>query len=161
MSHNELGYTKSGRRPDLVKHVPARRSFHLPNLRRVRAQRKKWSEAECSAKSARPKERLWRDAAYIRSYAESAGGYGGILHLTQVNVWCIVFNMPTNLAIDDRLLNEAKKVGKFASKKETVNEALKEFIERRKQKAITKLFNSVEYDANYDYKKLRNRKVEK
>ena len=39
MSHNVLGYTKSGRRPDLVKHVPARRSFYPPKYRRVRAQR--------------------------------------------------------------------------------------------------------------------------
>ena len=35
-----LGYTKSGRRQDLVKHVPARRLRNLPKLRRVRAQRK-------------------------------------------------------------------------------------------------------------------------
>jgi len=161
MAYNELGYTKSGRKAGFGQARPGTAPFLSTKIAPCPGVAEKWSKAECSAKSARPKERLWRDAAYIRSYAESAGGYGGILHLTQVNVWCIVFNMPTNLAIDDRLLNEAKKVGKFASKKETVNEALKEFIERRKQKAITKLFNSVEYDANYDYKKLRNRKVEK
>ncbi|MBE7439676.1 MAG: type II toxin-antitoxin system VapB family antitoxin [Spirochaetales bacterium] len=66
--------------------------------------------------------------------------------------------MATNLAIDDKLLNEAKKLGKFASKKETVNSALREFIERRKQKQIVKLFGTIQYDADYDYKRLRDRK---
>ena len=37
IAHNVEGYTKSGRRPDLVKHVPARRFFNPQNLRRVRA----------------------------------------------------------------------------------------------------------------------------
>ncbi len=66
--------------------------------------------------------------------------------------------MATNLAIDDRLLNEAKKLGEFKSKKETVNSALREFIERRRQQEITKLFGSIDYDVGYDPKRLRNRK---
>ena len=45
--------------------------------------------------------------------------------------------MPTNLAIDENLLSEALKVGGFKTKKNTVNEALKEFIRRRKQKEYT------------------------
>jgi len=36
--------------------------------------------------------------------------------------------MATNLAIDDALILEAQKVGKFKTKKETVTVALKEFI---------------------------------
>jgi Arc/MetJ family transcription regulator len=67
--------------------------------------------------------------------------------------------MATNLAIDDRLLNEAKKLGHFPSKKETVNFALREFIERRKQREILQLFNTIEYIRDYDYKKLRGRKA--
>jgi Arc/MetJ family transcription regulator len=66
--------------------------------------------------------------------------------------------MATNLAIDDELLSLAKKVGGLKTKKETVNAALKEFVQRRKQEEITELFGAVEYDSTYDYKKLRKRK---
>ncbi len=66
--------------------------------------------------------------------------------------------MATNLAIDEKLLSEAKKLGQFPSKKETVNSALREFIERRRQMEIVKLFGTIDYDADYDYKKLRRRK---
>jgi len=66
--------------------------------------------------------------------------------------------MATNLAIDDKLLISAQKISKIKTKKDTVNTALKEFIERRKQEEILDLFNAVEYDSNYDYKKMRNRK---
>jgi Arc/MetJ family transcription regulator len=63
--------------------------------------------------------------------------------------------MATNLALDDNLLLLAQKVGKVKTKKETVNMALKEFIQRRKQEEIKTLFGSIEYDAAYNYKKLR------
>jgi Arc/MetJ family transcription regulator len=66
--------------------------------------------------------------------------------------------MATNLAIDDKLLSFAQKISKIKTKKETVNTALKEFIERRKQEEIIDLFNEIEYDKDYDYKKMRNRK---
>jgi len=65
--------------------------------------------------------------------------------------------MATNLAIDDTLLEEARIVGKHATKKAVVNEALAEYIQRRKQAEIIKLFHSVEYDQNYDYKKQRQK----
>ncbi len=64
--------------------------------------------------------------------------------------------MPTNLAIDDQLLNEAKKVGKHKTKRAVVNEALNEYIQRRKQAEIVKLFGKIEYDDDYDYKVQRN-----
>ncbi|MCZ6621538.1 MAG: type II toxin-antitoxin system VapB family antitoxin, partial [Deltaproteobacteria bacterium] len=40
--------------------------------------------------------------------------------------------MATNLAINDKLLEEARRVGKLRTKKETVTKALEEFIERRR-----------------------------
>ncbi len=66
--------------------------------------------------------------------------------------------MATNLAIDNKLLNEALKIGHFRSKKDTVNTALREFIQKRRQKDILSLFGSIDFDAKYDYKKARNRK---
>ena len=66
--------------------------------------------------------------------------------------------MPSNLAIDDRLLHEALRVGGRKTKRETVNEALREFIQRRQRAEIVKLFGTVEYDPAYDYKKERRRR---
>jgi Arc/MetJ family transcription regulator len=66
--------------------------------------------------------------------------------------------MATNLAIDHQLLEEALKIGGLRTKKATVTEALQEFIQRRKQATILELFNTIDYDPTYDYKKHRSRK---
>jgi Arc/MetJ family transcription regulator len=63
--------------------------------------------------------------------------------------------MATNLAIDDGLIEEAKSIGKHRTKKGAVTEALKEYIQRRKQSEILNLFQTIEYDKDYDYKKQR------
>ncbi len=63
--------------------------------------------------------------------------------------------MPTNLQIDDRLLNRARKVGGFRTKKDTVNQALAEFLRRREQRAIGVLFGTVEFLPDFNHKKLR------
>lgn len=64
--------------------------------------------------------------------------------------------MPTNLAIDDQLINEAKKISGLKTKKAVVTEALKEYIQRRKQMDILNLFGKIDYDPDYDYKAQRN-----
>jgi Arc/MetJ family transcription regulator len=66
--------------------------------------------------------------------------------------------MPTNLAIDDRLLDEARRIGGRKTKRETVNDALREFIQRRQRLDLASLFGSVDYDPAYDYKKERRRR---
>jgi len=63
--------------------------------------------------------------------------------------------MATNLAIDDNLLQEALLISGLKTKKDTVNYALKEFINRRKQLEIIALFGKLEPDVDYDYKKAR------
>jgi Arc/MetJ family transcription regulator len=63
--------------------------------------------------------------------------------------------VPTNLQIDDRLLAKAKKIGGFRSKKDTVNQALTEFVLRRQQKAIAGLFGTIDFAPDFDHKKLR------
>ena len=65
--------------------------------------------------------------------------------------------MATNLAIDDRLLNEAQRIGGHRTKKATVTEALQEYIQHRKQAKILELFGTVEFDQKYDYKKQRRK----
>jgi hypothetical protein len=66
--------------------------------------------------------------------------------------------MATNLAIDDGLLNLALELGGMKTKKDTVNTALQEFIQRRKMEDIISFFGKIEYDPKYDYKKSRNRR---
>ncbi len=63
--------------------------------------------------------------------------------------------MPTNLNIDDRLLNEAVELGGRRTKRETVNEALAEYIQRRRRRELTKYFGKVDFDPSWDYKKAR------
>ncbi|HVW23743.1 MAG TPA: type II toxin-antitoxin system VapB family antitoxin [Polyangiaceae bacterium] len=65
--------------------------------------------------------------------------------------------MPTNLAIDDDLITEAQKIGGHRTKKDTVNEALREYIQRRRQAKLVELFGKIDVDPTYDYKKQRRR----
>jgi Arc/MetJ family transcription regulator len=65
--------------------------------------------------------------------------------------------MATNVAINAELLELALKLGGFRSKKDTVNAALEEFIRRRKAEDLIDMFGKIEFEADYDYKKLRTR----
>ena len=65
--------------------------------------------------------------------------------------------MATNLAINDGLLLEALEISGLKTKKDTVNLALKEFVDRRKQFEITSLFGKMDPDPDYDYKQGRIR----
>ncbi len=66
--------------------------------------------------------------------------------------------MATNLALDEKLLEEALRIGGKSTKKDTVTEALQEYIGRRKQARVVDLFGSIDYDPKYDYKKQRRRR---
>jgi len=63
--------------------------------------------------------------------------------------------MPTNLAIDDKLIEEARLVGQHRTKKAVVTEALEEYIQRRKQVEVINLFGTIEYESDYNYKEQR------
>lgn len=65
--------------------------------------------------------------------------------------------MPTNLAIDDKLIEDARRIGKHRTKREAVNEALREYVQHRKQLEVLDLFHVVDLDPSYDYKKQRKR----
>ena len=65
--------------------------------------------------------------------------------------------MATNLAIDVELLELAQEVGRLRTKKETVNLALKEFVNRRKQLEVVELFGTMDSDPDFDYKEARKR----
>jgi hypothetical protein len=65
--------------------------------------------------------------------------------------------MATNLAIDDRLIEQARSIGNHRTKISAVTTALKEYIERLQQLRILDLFGSIEYDPEYDYKEQRRK----
>jgi hypothetical protein len=63
--------------------------------------------------------------------------------------------MSTNLALNDSLINEAVAVGCHRTKKAAVTAALEEYIQRHKQQQIIKLFGTVDYEPDYNYKQHR------
>jgi len=71
---------------------------------------------------------------------------------------CDALHMATNLAIDDRLIEEARKSGKHKTKKEAVTTALREYIQRHRQRRILEAFGTFDFDPTYDYKAERRRK---
>jgi Arc/MetJ family transcription regulator len=66
--------------------------------------------------------------------------------------------MATNLDLDDRLLNLALRVGGRRTKRETVNEALEEYVSRRKRLKATQAFGTFAFDPRYDYRGDRRRR---
>jgi Arc/MetJ family transcription regulator len=66
--------------------------------------------------------------------------------------------MPTNLNIDDALLEEAVRLSGKKTKRDTVNAALQEYVSRRKQRRILGLFGKLDWDPRYDYKRERERR---
>jgi Arc/MetJ family transcription regulator len=81
------------------------------------------------------------------------------LYTTNCVESCAEETVPTNLAIDDRLIAEAQKLGHHRTKKETVNAALDEYVQRRKQQQILSLFGTIDYDGSYDYKRDRRKRA--
>jgi Arc/MetJ family transcription regulator len=66
--------------------------------------------------------------------------------------------MATNLALDDHLIEEARRVGGHKTKKEAVTAALDDYVRRLKQQRILKAFGTFDFDPSYDYKAERQRK---
>jgi Arc/MetJ family transcription regulator len=66
--------------------------------------------------------------------------------------------MPTNLALDDSLIEEAVKAGNHRTKKEAVTAALLEYVQARKRREILEWIGKVDYYDDYEPKRLRDRK---
>ena len=65
---------------------------------------------------------------------------------------CNNLHMATNLALDDRLIEEARRAGHHKTKRDAVTAALAEYVRRRKQHRILEAFGTFEFDPAYDYK---------
>lgn len=71
---------------------------------------------------------------------------------------CNNLHMATNLALDDKLIEEARRAGAHKTKKEAVTAALGEYIRRRKQLRLLQAFGQFDFDPSYDYKAERRKK---
>ena len=58
---------------------------------------------------------------------------------------------------DDDLVNQAKKLGGHRTKREAVNQALREYVARRRRRGLLDLFGTVDWDPDYDHKAGRSR----
>jgi Arc/MetJ family transcription regulator len=65
--------------------------------------------------------------------------------------------MPTNLALDDKLILEAVIAGNHKTKKEAVTVALREYVKMKRRLGLLALEGQIEYDPAYDYKTERRR----
>lgn len=63
--------------------------------------------------------------------------------------------MATNIELNEDLLSKAMELGGMRTKKEAVNQALSEYVQRREQLKVLDFFGTIELDPDYDYKKQR------
>ena len=64
----------------------------------------------------------------------------------------------STISVDEKLLAEARKLGKHKSNQEAAQAALVDYVRIKKQLGIAQLFGKIEYHEDYDYKALRRRK---
>jgi Arc/MetJ family transcription regulator len=65
--------------------------------------------------------------------------------------------VPTNLKLDDKLIEEAVKIGHFKTKQQAVNTAVAEFVQRHQRLRILELEGKIDFHPDWDYKKMRRR----
>ena len=66
--------------------------------------------------------------------------------------------MATNVELDPKLMREALRLGRHKTKREAIEAALREYVNRNKRFAIIKHFGTIDYDPTYDYKAARKRR---
>lgn len=72
---------------------------------------------------------------------------------------CNNLHMATNLALDDKLVEEARRTGGHKTKREAVTAALDEYVRHRKQVGLIEAFGTFDLDPKYDYKAERSSKT--
>ena len=66
--------------------------------------------------------------------------------------------MPTTLKLDEKMVEEAVKLGNFKTKQVAMNVALAEFVQRRNRLRILELGGKIEFRPDWDYKKMRSQR---
>jgi|TARA_B110000467_G_scaffold164106_1_gene192041 Arc/MetJ family transcription regulator len=64
--------------------------------------------------------------------------------------------MATNIELNESLLSKAMSLGGMRTKKEAVNQALAEYVQRREQLKVLDLFGTANINPEFDYKAQRN-----
>jgi Arc/MetJ family transcription regulator len=67
-----------------------------------------------------------------------------------------VYEMRTNIVLDDELIKKALKFSKARTKKDLVHEALEELIAVRQKRDLRELRGKIGFRKDYDYKALRS-----
>jgi len=60
--------------------------------------------------------------------------------------------MRTNIDIDDNLMEQAMRLSGLSTKKEVVNRAIQEFVQRRSRKDLAELEGKIKFADGYDYR---------
>ena len=63
--------------------------------------------------------------------------------------------VPAKLKLNDKMVEQAVKLGNFKTKQHALNAALEEFVQRQRRLRILKLAGKIEFDPAWDYKKMR------
>ena len=63
--------------------------------------------------------------------------------------------MATNLDLDDKLIEAARRLGRHRTKRDAVTRALEEYVQWLRQQAIVNEFGKIDYDRKFDHKKQR------
>jgi Arc/MetJ family transcription regulator len=66
-----------------------------------------------------------------------------------------VYDVRTNIYIDEKLIEEAKKLTGLKTKKDVVNLALEELIKNRRRKNLLDIQGKISFVEDYDYKQMR------
>ena len=66
--------------------------------------------------------------------------------------------MRTNIVLDENLVEEGLRLSGAKTKKELVNQALRELVENRKRRNLLDLAGKIEFAGDYDYKQAREGK---
>ncbi|MDR3314379.1 MAG: type II toxin-antitoxin system VapB family antitoxin [Oscillospiraceae bacterium] len=68
--------------------------------------------------------------------------------------------MRTNIVIDDALMAAAMEISGLRTKREVVEKAMLEFVQKRSRKDLSQLKGAIQFEEGYDYKALRQGKTE-
>lgn len=63
--------------------------------------------------------------------------------------------MKTSLAVDENLLEEAVRLGGDGTEREVVEEALRQYVARKRRLAALDAFGTIDFDPAYDPKQAR------
>jgi len=63
----------------------------------------------------------------------------------------------TTVKLNEKMVEEAVRLGNFKTKQEALNVALSEFVERRNRLRILELAGKIDFRPDWDYKKMRGK----